>query len=91
VPVEAGTASLFAASGAVAGAGAAGVVSVGFEVLAVGCSMVAVGAASSFLAFFLPNRPLKAFFSWSTASGGTPGMVSIYLEMRLERKSHAML
>ena len=69
VPVDAGAVSLLAGSGAVAGAGAAGVVSVGFVVLEDGCSVVAVGAASSFLAFFLPNMPLKAFFSWSIASG----------------------
>ena len=74
VPVDAGAVSLLAGSGAVAGAGAAGVVSVGFVVLAEGCSVVAVGAAaaSSFLAFFLPNMPLKAFFSWSIASGAAP-------------------
>jgi hypothetical protein len=58
-------------AGAGAGAGAAGVVSVGFVVLEDDCSVVAVGVASSFLAFFLPNMPLKAFFSWSIASGAT--------------------
>ena len=69
VPLVAGVASLLTGSGAVAGAGAAGVVSVGFVVLAVGCSVVAVGADSSFFAFFLLKRLLKAFFTWSIASG----------------------
>jgi hypothetical protein len=71
----AGAASLLTGSGAVAGAGAAGVVSVGFVVLAEGCSVVAVAAGSSFFAFFLPKRLLKAFFIWSIASGAV-GLMS---------------
>ena len=85
MPVEAGAGSLFAGSGAVAGAGPAGVVSVGFEVLAMGCSVVAVGAVSSFLAFFLPKRPLKAFFSWSIASGAVSGMSDMFAQRWTER------
>ena len=58
----AGVASVFAGSGALAGAGAAGVVSEGFGCALEGVSAVAVGLGSSFLGFFLEKRPLKAFF-----------------------------
>jgi hypothetical protein len=68
--VAAGVVSVFAGSGAVAGAGAAGVVSVGLVCagVAAGASDVAVGLGSSFLDFLPLKRPLKAFFIWSMAS-----------------------
>jgi hypothetical protein len=72
VPVVAGVVSVLTGSGAVAGAGAAGVVSEGLDWVFDGAA--AVGVGSSFLDFFL-KRPLKAFFIWSMASKGTPGMM----------------
>jgi hypothetical protein len=55
-------------------AGAAGVVSVGAVSVLVGSVTAAAGVFSGFgfLAFFL-KRPLKAFLSWSTASGAVKG------------------
>lgn len=64
-----GVGSLFTGSGTLAGAGAAGVVSVGLVACELeGVSAVAVGVGSSFLDFFL-KRPLNAFFICSIASG----------------------
>jgi hypothetical protein len=84
VPVDVSSfaASGFAASGAVAGAGAAGVVSVGLVSAGLawldeGVSVVAVGAGWFFFVFFLLNRPLRAFLTWSSASGATCCRVSV--------------
>lgn len=55
-------------SGAAAGDGAAGVVSLGFAAADEEASEAAVGVGSSFLDFF-PNMALKPFFSWAMASG----------------------
>jgi hypothetical protein len=67
--------SVLVGSGAVAGAGAAGLVSEGFDWATAGVSEVAVGVGSSFLVFFL-KRLLKAFFIWSIASGAVVEYVS---------------
>ena len=60
-----------AGSGAVAGAGAAGVVSLGFVAAGEDASDVAVGVGSC-LDFFL-KRLLKPFFSCASASGAAIG------------------
>jgi hypothetical protein len=69
--VVTGVASVFAGSGAVAGAGAGGVVSEAggwADAAPDGAWVVEVGVGSSFFGFFL-KRPLNAFFIWSMASG----------------------
>jgi hypothetical protein len=61
--VAAGVVSVFTGSGAVAGAGAAGVVSLGLVCAGVvEASEVAVGFGSSFLDFLPLKIPLRAFF-----------------------------
>jgi len=55
------------AAGSVAGAGAAGVASVGLD--GVGSVGGAEPPSAFFSFFFLMKRPLKAFFTWLSASG----------------------
>jgi hypothetical protein len=86
----AGVTSGFTGSGAVAGAGA-GAVSVTGAALD-GLSIVGVGSGcSSFLAFFLEKRPLKAFFIWSMASGAGKSCVSkvVSWELQSRARDHA--
>jgi hypothetical protein len=63
--------------GAVAGAGAAGAVSVGCVAAAASGAVVGVGLDSSFFLSFLRNNPLKAFFIVENASGAMRGMESV--------------
>lgn len=66
--------SVLTGSGAAEGAGAAGVVSVGLVVDDEGGSVV-VGLGSSFLAFFLPNKPLMDFFIVENASSASKEII----------------
>jgi hypothetical protein len=68
VPVVAGVVSVLTGSGAVAGSGAAGALSVGFACADEAASAVGVGAGSSFLDFLPLKIPFKALFIWSMAS-----------------------
>lgn len=89
----AGGASVVAGVGAVAGAGAAGAVSVlvGSAAL-LEAAVVAVGWCSVFfvLLFFL-KRPLKAFFSWSIASGAVVVCeLTLRYQLRRERDGNCV-
>jgi hypothetical protein len=91
----AGVTSGFTGSGAVAGAGAGAVSVVAGSVTGAaldGLSIVGVGSGcSSFLAFFLEKRPLKAFFIWSMASGAGKSCVSkvVSWELQSRARDHA--
>lgn len=82
--------SVGAGAGAVAASGAAasvvlvgaGVVSVAVVVGAGSAGFVAVGSVVVAAGFFLfLKRPLKAPFNFSTASGGTPGILNLICDL----------